>query len=47
MGSRLGITSADRVAGVDGWQVLPGLIPRGLPVQGFASTALLSLLLVS
>jgi len=36
----LGITAADRAAGVDRWLVVFGLIPRGLPGLVFATTAL-------
>ena len=36
----LGISAADRAAGVDRWVVVFGLIPRGLPGLVFASTAL-------
>ena len=36
----LGITAADRRAGIDRWTVVFGLIPRGLPGLVFASTAL-------
>jgi Kef-type K+ transport system membrane component KefB len=36
----LGISSADRAAGVDRWLVVFGLLPRGLPGLVFASTAL-------
>ena len=36
----LGVTAADRRAGIDRWQVMFGLMPRGLPGLVFASTAL-------
>jgi len=36
----LGISNADRRAGIDRWQVIYGLMPRGLPGLVFASTAL-------
>jgi Kef-type K+ transport system membrane component KefB len=36
----LGINRRDRLAGVDRWVVVFGLIPRGLPGLVFASTAL-------
>lgn len=36
----LGITAADRAAGVDRWLVVFGLVPRGLPGLVFATTAL-------
>ena len=36
----LGVTAADRAAGVDRWLVVFGLIPRGLPGLVFATTAL-------
>ena len=36
----LGITAADRRAGIDRWLVVFGLIPRGLPGLVFATTAL-------
>ena len=36
----LGISRADRAAGVDRWLVVFGLLPRGLPGLVFASTAL-------
>jgi Kef-type K+ transport system membrane component KefB len=36
----LGVTAADRRAGIDRWQVIFGLMPRGLPGLVFASTAL-------
>jgi len=36
----LGVTAADRAAGVDRWLVVCGLIPRGLPGLVFATTAL-------
>jgi uncharacterized protein (UPF0261 family) len=34
------VTAADRRAGIDRWQVIFGLMPRGLPGLVFASTAL-------
>ena len=40
LGCGLGITAADRRAGIDRWTVVFGLIPRGLPGLVFASTAL-------
>ena len=36
----LGVTAADHRAGIDRWQVIFGLMPRGLPGLVFASTAL-------
>ena len=36
----LGVSAADRRAGIDRWQVIYGLMPRGLPGLVFASTAL-------
>ena len=36
----LGVSAADRRAGIDRWQVVYGLMPRGLPGLVFASTAL-------
>ena len=36
----LGVSAADRRAGIDRWQVIFGLMPRGLPGLVFASTAL-------
>ena len=36
----LGVSAADRRAGIDRWQVVFGLMPRGLPGLVFASTAL-------
>jgi Kef-type K+ transport system membrane component KefB len=36
----LGISRQDRSAGIDRWQVIFGLMPRGLPGLVFASTAL-------
>jgi Kef-type K+ transport system membrane component KefB len=36
----LGVTSADRQAGIDRWVVVFGLVPRGLPGLVFATTAL-------
>ena len=36
----LGVTTNDRRAGIDRWQVIYGLMPRGLPGLVFASTAL-------
>ena len=36
----LGISPGDRRAGIDRWQVIYGLMPRGLPGLVFASTAL-------
>jgi hypothetical protein len=36
----LGVSAADRRAGVDPWVVAYGLIPRGLPGLVFATTAL-------
>ena len=36
----LGVSSADRQAGIDRWLVVFGLVPRGLPGLVFATTAL-------
>jgi len=36
----LGVSAHDRRAGIDRWQVIYGLMPRGLPGLVFASTAL-------
>jgi Kef-type K+ transport system membrane component KefB len=36
----LGVTAADRRAGIDRWLVVFGLVPRGLPGLVFATTAL-------
>ena len=36
----LGVSAQDRRAGIDRWQVIYGLMPRGLPGLVFASTAL-------
>ena len=36
----LGVSANDRRAGIDRWQVIYGLMPRGLPGLVFASTAL-------
>jgi Kef-type K+ transport system membrane component KefB len=36
----LGVSRNDRCAGIDRWQVIYGLMPRGLPGLVFASTAL-------
>jgi hypothetical protein len=36
----LGVSAADRRAGIDRWVVVFGLVPRGLPGLVFATTAL-------